>query len=520
MKLRQLFKSKPHSARLKAQRGFLAAPILFGILASFAAISLAGSYVGIFDKLIESQKNIQARNKLQQLANLMVDSNADPINGRHGLLKVGPPMSLTPGGAPLDSETPAPSQEDGGRLPSGFSGITRMGDAHYYSYIHMPRSTDTAPPGYYLSGRGGIPHPDTISFALILPGKDGLYDTTDPARIQMGLTSGDDVGVFKTVRDVNPEAYKNLLENAGNIPTCGIKTDPDTNAEYHTTLKWNIDEKKWECVRSNIPEFLLKKENAGDNLTACATGQALTMEQNSTTGQLEMRCISTTAARPRSEYGLVMGDDGTINSIIDAGVATSSACTPGPETMIWNGTQIICNGNARTPYVASCPAGRWLGTALSRYTACIPFNAESIGRHAAAGARAVCNGGVTPYYSDNRTYCPEDPAGGRTVCDSGFEVAFIGNLGGFGCYLPNDPTMAAGLAETRAVHHATAETCPAGSVMQILADDRNYFKCVGIMEALSFAMPAAACPAVTGKAGALTYANILGVNRFTCTIVD
>lgn len=513
----------------KNQRGFLAAPVLFGMVASFAAITLAGSYVGVFDKLIEQQKNVQARNKMQQLASVIAESNLD----QNGIMRVAPAMSLTAGGAAMtDGQTP--HAELGGKLPTGYSTNTKFGEIAYFAFIHMPRTTDTAPPGYYVSGSGGIPNPDEMSFALVLPGVDGNLDTVKND-VTQGITRGDDIGIFKTVKDVNPGAYKSLIENAGNIPTCGIITETD-GSRKHQNLQWNIDNKKWECVDSGIPAFLWRgdAEHGLEDLPVCPVHTALTLKlygEGTENERQELICMSTVAPRPRSDYGLIYDENENIASLIDGDMASASPCPEGNTTLFrWTGTQRFCDDVPFTPSVTSCPAGQWLAMALSRFTSCYPFNAESLIRNGAVGARQQCAGGITPYYANGRTFCPEDGApGGVKICKYGFDVAFVGSMQGFGCYILNDPILAGDQGEAAAVHYETEtdddsdeiEYCNEnpGHVLQVQADDRVFVKCVNIFDALSFALPAASCPDIGGKRGALTFTTV-PTRHFTCTAVD
>ncbi|TAH32668.1 MAG: hypothetical protein EYC62_07990 [Alphaproteobacteria bacterium] len=512
MKLFTIFRRK------NSQRGFLAAPVLFGMLASAAAITLAGSYVGIFDKLIDQQRNVQARNKLQQLASIIAESNLD----QQGVMKVAPAMSATAGGRSMqDGDVPNP--EWGGKLPTGFSANTKFGEVAYFAFIHMPRSTDNAPAGYYLSGAGGIPNPDEMSFAMILPGADGQIDT-NKNDVMQGITRGDDIGIFKTVRDVNRDAYKNLIENAGNIPTCGITgTGRDRKL---TNLQWNIDQKNWECVESTIPAFFLKSDSAAENIPTCPQGTALTLrlvhEGDAEHEYQELACVSTVAPRARSDFGLIFDENGAIASLIDGDMAAAAPCTNHIETFRWTGTQRICNGIPENVVLSTCSAGNWLAVALSRYTSCYPFNNTNLARNGGPGARTACNGGITPYYASGRTFCPEDAqAGGLRVCKAGFDVGFVSSMGGFGCYILNDPVLAGGFAEDAAVHYSTSDGCPVNNVMQARVDDRRLVQCINIFEALRFAMPANTCPPINGKRGSLTFIKDANPNpRFTCTAVD
>lgn len=510
MFIKKLFKNHQR----KSQAGFIAAPLLFGIAASIAALALAGNYVNIFDKLIDNQNRVQSKAKLEQMAAILADASGD----YGGVVSSPPPMSASNGGATMSS---APSIDQsgissGGRLPTGFSTSTRMGDILYYAFIHEQSGTEgqttASTPGYYLGGAGGIPAPDEVAFALIIPSSTGLTTTVEDIRNK--ITRGNDIGVFRTVKEVNRQSYKRLLESAGNIPRCGIKMGDD-GREHHTELAWDFANKKWECVRSEIRDFAAIT-STNPAATACAPGQSLTtlLLQD---GASSLTCTITTAIRNRSQFGVLANQDGGIDALVDDRMSLVVPCGGDASLLLWNPASALnpidCGAyGTSSAATRSCPVGQYVGRAFTHYSGCFQYNAANLALNGGVGWRSRCSGGETPYVADGRTFCPEDGRGGRPLCRDGFETVFMSTQGGIGCYITSDPQTPDSIAQFNAVHYLTANPCPEGSYLRITASDRRLASCTGLFSIISHALPAATCPAFKGKAGFLTWDG----NRFLC----
>ncbi len=505
---------------VESQKGFLAAPLLFGIIASIASLTLAGSYLNIFDRLISQQQTIQAKNKLEQLATILSESSTNQIRTENGTytttVYTAPPMAEASGAGALTGTPPA--FPDGGRLPAGFAGLSKFGDIRYFSYVHTRNAADPVPDGYFATGQGGIPGPDELSFALILPGKDGVITTTEE-QMKQKVFSGDDIGVVKTVKDVNGNDYKDLIERAGDIPPCGL-TGSGEDA-VHKKLSWNRDELKWECV-DGVKKFAIN--DPINTIGQCPSGQALTshtVEINGSTKTV-LECINTVIPKARSATGQMYDESGQVHNLIHHLKAVGNPCQGLASSLIkWTDTSLHCDQIVYASASENCAPGHYLARSFSNYTTCFAFNTENLNRNGGVGWRQTCSSGRTPYFADGKTFCEEDGFGGKPLCAPGFEAAMAQTMGGLGCYILADPLVPGGKGLSTAAHYENVpnvDDCPAGSVMQLISTERALVKCVNIFEVIGFAMPAATCPnGMLAKKGALKWnAN---TNRFTCGLL-
>ena len=521
------------------QSGFIAAPLIMGLVASFVALALAGNYINIFTKMSENQVLVKDKAKLEQIATLLTQASVD--NDKSPVI-IPPPMADTTGGLPLADGTPGPvdsvtNDPIGGRLPTGFSTITRNGSPRYFAYVHLTNASEPAPPaGYYVSGSGGIPKPNDPAFAIILPGKDGVISTSS-ADIKENICRGDDICAMRTVSDVNGSAYKDLLNNVGNIPTCGIIRDSNQVKPVHRELNWNGTKRKWECTNSDLQNFSYLS-----NVESCPSGMSLnaiqTINADGTQLPNSLTCMPTVAPRGRADFGLVQDDSGNVHSI---GTDRSSLLVPctgnNISTLTWNGTTPRCaDGSGDTTgnnppvscepgkYLASLPAGRrgcvaYTFANIPSILATPPDGGARYYAYAGTGARTRCLNNITPFYADGRTFCPEDQPGGKPMCNEKMDMvaAFSSTYGGVGCFVILNPNNAAGNIENTALRYAGS--CPSGSVLQIASSSRYEVNCISMMDVISFAMPANTCPAQgTAGAGALTWNR--EQMQFTCTTVD
>lgn len=506
--------------KAESNAGFVTAPLLMAIAASFAILGLASSYINSFDKIIEKQNEAQAINKMEQIANLLVDNaTANPTS----MVMVPPAGTNSLGGADNPSTNDLP--ENGISLPNTVSAMTKLGEVKYFPFLAKRTASQDLPDGFYLALEPGLPAPDDVAFALVLPGPDG-YIESSYGDISQGFTQGDDIAIFRTVGQVNGPFFAEALKNIGNIPTC---TSADNIASGKTLPAWDRNSNNWTC-RDGVKSFAL----SSNDVSVCPPGTSLTSvpvpnQPTPLQGQsplLKLACKPTTVVVEKSPYGSLVegnGQQASVYTLTDISQVAETPCSGNADTFRWDpnsSTPMLCGSSSGgAPATTSCPQGKFVIRSLSRYSTCMEYNRTNIAETQGT-VRDRCQNGATPYFAAGRTYCPEDGAGGRNLCpQTGYKAAYVQDRGGIGCYIMQDPNMPGGITQEATVKLDRGQNCPDGSMLQIVSAVDNTAKCVGAFEAISWALPTQMCPASAGGVpGALTWNS--AQQKFLCSYVN
>jgi hypothetical protein len=548
-----------------SSRGFIGGGLLIAFAAGLMAMYTAWGFTKTIGATANTQKSVQTKVQLERMAKDLIETSVNV----QGAVIAAPNMASDAGGIGDKPSVTANAEiwtqkvtEAAGFLPSGYN-FRRTRDVLYAPFYYRATASTPAPAkGYIISDKTGVPAPNDISFALIAPGANGEFETY-MSDVRDGLARGDDVVAYATVAQVSGQNYQQTVEGAGDIPSCGLVNNADGTQKF-TTLQWDGAEKKWTCVDSDIKTFNIT--GANDALRDCPAGSSIaiknyTDKDGKAASRLE--CLPSISPTNQSRFGSILNNDGNLSAVYDARLAFGKPPCADTSTMVWAtgrlSRAISENRSRTTPYqtrytcqpgdtpVAQtvpgfCFYGEIAALTLDGKYTCAKLYPQRNGVFDPASGNfsdlfigememSIALGVVTiqgderavPFYANGMVFGRGTVGGEYPLCAPGFRAGYLPGKG-LGCFILNDPQMAAGAELDQAIHFK--DNCPKGQVMRVMPyslNGANRVECIDIMEAFAFAMPGSACPPdpdprLNRGPGALTWDR--ENKRFRCTFVD
>ncbi len=546
-------------------RGFIGGGLLIAFAAGLMAMYTAWGFTKTIGATANSQKSVQTKVQLERMAKDLAETSVNI----QGAVISAPPMASDAGG--IGDKPSVRGNEvwgtnvtaSAGFLPSGYN-FRRTKDVLYAPFYYRATAS-TAPPakGYIISDKTGVPAPNDISFALVSAGANGQFETT-MGSLRDGLAGGDDVVAYATVAQVSGQNYQQIVEGAGDIPSCGLVNNDDGTQKF-TTLQWDAAEKKWTCADSDIKSFNIAGSN--DALKDCPTGSSIAIKNYTDKdgkAATRLECLPSISPTNQSRFGSILNADGNLSAVYDARLAFGKPPCADTSTMVWTTGRLsaaVSNNRSRTtpyqtgytcrpgdtPVVQTVPGFCFYGelpalTLDGKYT-CAKLYPQKNGvfdptsgnfsdlfigemecvRSMGNNLTIQCDERAVPFYANGMVFGKGTVGGEYPLCAPGFRAGYLPDKG-LGCFILNDPQMAAGAELDQSIHFK--DNCPKGQVMRVMpysVNGANRVECIDIMQAFAFAMPAAACPSdpdprLNRGPGALTWdrENI----QLKCTFVD